>query len=172
MGRFRGAVLYLSVRQTNKLRIGEREKERERKRERERERESYIALNRLYIVADYLSTVTEKQMRKTLTVYRLSKQSLAIETSRHRQISERTGCAHSALRQLHFFQHCQNYTDLWAIFFPRIENKYNNFETKTEREKIKYLLGIKKNFCATLASKYVAFYHTRRDKQWNDKPEQ
>ena len=45
----------------------------------------YLALNRQNMVADYLTTVTDRKLRKTLTRYRLSEHSLAIETGRHRQ---------------------------------------------------------------------------------------
>ena len=47
--------------------------------------ETYLALNRQYTVADYLTTVTDKNSRKTLTMYRLSDHSLEIEKGRHRQ---------------------------------------------------------------------------------------
>ena len=36
-------------------------------------------------MADYLTTVTDRTLRKTLTRYRLSEHSLVIETGRHRQ---------------------------------------------------------------------------------------
>ena len=45
----------------------------------------YLALNRQYVVADYLTTVTDRKLRKTLTRYRLSEHSLARETGHHRQ---------------------------------------------------------------------------------------
>ena len=37
-----------------------------------------MALNREYTVAEYLTTVTEPNLRKALTMYRLSEHSLAI----------------------------------------------------------------------------------------------
>ncbi len=48
--------------------------------------ECYSALNREYTMASYLSTVTDVKLRKTLTMYRLSEHSLAVETGRRRQI--------------------------------------------------------------------------------------
>lgn len=39
----------------------------------------YLALNKQYAVADYLTTVTDDNLRKTLTRYRLSDRSLDIE---------------------------------------------------------------------------------------------
>ena len=38
-----------------------------------------------YTVAEYLTTVTDPNLRKTLTMYRLSEHSLAIENGRRRQ---------------------------------------------------------------------------------------
>ena len=45
----------------------------------------YLALNRQYTVAKYLTMVTDQNLRKTLTKYRLSEHSLAIEKGRHRK---------------------------------------------------------------------------------------
>ena len=41
-----------------------------------------MALNREYTVAEYLTTVTDPNLRKALTMYRLSEHSLAIEKGR------------------------------------------------------------------------------------------
>ena len=41
--------------------------------------ECYLALNRENRVAEYLTTVTDPNLRKALTMYRLSEHSLAIE---------------------------------------------------------------------------------------------
>jgi hypothetical protein len=57
----------------------------------------YLALNREHTVAEYLTTVTDPKLRKTLTMCRLSEHSLAIERGRHRQnwfIREDRLCAH------------------------------------------------------------------------------
>ena len=62
------------------------------------ELECYLALNRVYTVAEYLTTVTDPNLRKTLTIYRLSEHSLAIEKVRCRQTwlsREDRLCAHS-----------------------------------------------------------------------------
>ena len=45
----------------------------------------YLALNQQYTMANYLTTVTDQNLRKTLTKYRLSQHSLAIEKGRHRK---------------------------------------------------------------------------------------
>ena len=47
--------------------------------------ECYLALNREYTVAEYLTTVTDPNVRKALTKNRLSEHSLAIEKGRRRQ---------------------------------------------------------------------------------------
>jgi hypothetical protein len=47
--------------------------------------ECYLALNRLNTVANYLIMVTDQNLRKTLTKYRLSVRSLAIEKGKHRK---------------------------------------------------------------------------------------
>ena len=47
--------------------------------------ECYLALNREYTVAEYLTTETDTKLRKALTMYRLSEHSLAIEKGRRRQ---------------------------------------------------------------------------------------
>ena len=59
--------------------------------------ECYLALNREYTVAEYLPTVTDTNLRKALTMYRLSEYSLAIEKDRRRQTwlsREDSLCAH------------------------------------------------------------------------------
>src|SRR4029434_3993609 len=45
----------------------------------------YLALNRNYDLAPYLTLITDKNLRTTLTKYRLSEHSLAIEVGKHRQ---------------------------------------------------------------------------------------
>ena len=47
--------------------------------------EWYLALNREYTAVKYLTTVTDPNLRKDLSMYRLSEHSLAIEKGRHRQ---------------------------------------------------------------------------------------
>ena len=47
--------------------------------------ECYLALNREYTVAEDLTILTDPNLRKALTMYRLSKHSLAIEKGRRRQ---------------------------------------------------------------------------------------
>ena len=47
--------------------------------------ECYLALKREYALAEYLSTVNDPKLRKTLTRYRISEHSLAIEKGHPRQ---------------------------------------------------------------------------------------
>ena len=53
--------------------------------------ECYLALNREYTVAEYLTTVTDPNSWKALTMYRLSEHSLAIETVGRHGSQEKTG---------------------------------------------------------------------------------
>ena len=58
----------------------------------------YVALHRENTVAEYLTTVTDPNLRKVLTMYRLSEHSLSIERGRHRQSSLESQpclCAHA-----------------------------------------------------------------------------
>ena len=73
--------------------------------------EFYLTLNREYMVAEYLTTVTDIKLRKTLTMYRL-----AIETGRHRQNRlprEARLCSLCHKREVetesHFLLHCEKY---------------------------------------------------------------
>lgn len=73
-------------------------------------------------------------------MYRLS---MVIETFHHRQIRLPTEDRLCSLcpqrsRQICVF-HTLKHADLWAIFFPKIENIYKDF--KTEKEKIQYLIS-------------------------------
>ena len=50
----------------------------------QRKLECYLALNREYTVAEYLTTVADPKLRKASTMYRLSEHGLATEKGRHR----------------------------------------------------------------------------------------
>ena len=56
--------------------------------------ETYVTLNREYTVATYLTTVSDRKLRKTLSKHRLSEHNVAVEEGRHRQTCcpERRGC--------------------------------------------------------------------------------
>ena len=69
-----------------------------------------------YTVAEYLSTVTDPKLRKSLTMYRFSEYSLAIERGRNWQTwlsREDKLCAHcphnEVENELHFLISCQMY---------------------------------------------------------------
>ena len=47
--------------------------------------ECYLALNREYTVAEYMTTVTDPKLKKALTMYRLNEHSLTIEKGRRSQ---------------------------------------------------------------------------------------
>lgn len=133
--------------------------------------ETYLALNRQYTVADYLSTVTDKNLRKTLTMYRLSDHDLAIEKGRHRQTwlprEERLCCLcdeGAVETELHFLTQCENYRNIREEFFPKIEIIFPEFQSMTEVQKLSFLLGEQKE-CAVLAAKYVNSCHKKRDNQ-------
>jgi hypothetical protein len=52
----------------------------------------YLALNRQYMEADYLTPVTDRKQRKKLTMYRHGERSLAIERRRHRRERRQAMC--------------------------------------------------------------------------------
>ena len=79
-----------------------------------RKLECYLPLNREYTVAKYLTTVTDPNLRKALTMFRLSEHSLAIEKGCRRQTwlsREDRLCAHCPQNEveteLHFINSCQ-----------------------------------------------------------------
>ena len=77
------------------------------------------------MVAEYLTTVTDRKLRKTLTMYRLSGHSLAIETGRHRQNrlprEARLSFCHKGEveTESHFLLYCDKYKDLKKVFFGK-----------------------------------------------------
>ena len=110
---------------------------------------------------EYLTTVTDKNLRKTLTMYRLSDHSLAVEKDRHHQTwlpREDRLCCHcdegAVETELHFLTQCHKYRHIKEEFFPLLEKHCPEFGGLTEREKLPFILGEKKE-CAVLAAKYV-----------------
>ena len=82
-----------------------------------------LALNRDYTVAKYLTTVTDPNLRKALTMYRLSKHGLAIDKGCRSQTwlsREDRQCAHCPQNEveteLHFLTYCQMYDHIRDIF--------------------------------------------------------
>ena len=90
----------------------------------------YSDLNRQYTLAEYLTTVTDEKLRETLTMYRLSDHSLAMETDQHWQtwlLREDRLCQLCPHRQVgtetHFLLQCNTYQDIRTKFFTQIECK-------------------------------------------------
>ena len=101
-----------------------------------------MALNREYTVAEYLTTVTDPNLRKALTMYRLSEHSLAIEKGSCRQtwLSREDGlCAHcprgEVETELHFLTSCPIYNHIRETYFPHITQIHKEFENKPKRER-------------------------------------
>ena len=97
--------------------------------------ECYLTLNRKYTVAEYLTTVTDPNLRKALTMYRLSEHSLAIEKGRRRQTwlsREDRLCAHCPQNEveteLHFLTSCPMYDHIRETYFPQITQIHKEFE--------------------------------------------
>ena len=130
----------------------------------------YLALNRPYTTADYLSTVTDLQLKRTLTKYRLSEHSLAIETGRHRKTwlpAEQRLCCHCSLNEpeteLHFLTKCEKFKYIREIYFPKFEMvTKGSFSELSDEEKLPVLLG-EESKSSKLAAVYVSACHTLRD---------
>ena len=97
--------------------------------------ECYLALNREYTVAEYLTTVIDTNLRKDLTMYRPSEHSLAIENGRCRQTwlsREDRLCAHCPQNEveteLHFLTSCPMYDHIRDMHFPHITQIHKEFE--------------------------------------------
>ena len=75
--------------------------------------EYHLALNREYTVAEYLATVTDPNLRKALTIYRLSEHILAIEKGRRRPTWVSTDCPQNEVEtKPHFLTSCQMYDNI------------------------------------------------------------
>ncbi len=77
-------------------------------------------------MASYLSAVTDVKLSKTLTMYRLSEHSLAVETGRRRQTwlsREDRLCSHCMLglteTELHFLTECPKYLNIKDHYYPK-----------------------------------------------------
>ena len=98
--------------------------------------ECYLALSSDYTVAKYLTTVTDHKLRKSLTMYRFSEHSLAIERRRHRQTwlsREDRICLHCPQNEveteLHFLTSCQCMTTLETHTSHRFHRPTRNLKT-------------------------------------------
>ena len=129
----------------------------------------YLALNRQFTTADYLSMVTDQQLKQTLTKYRLSEHSLAIEKGRHRKTwlpAEQRLCCHCTLNEpeteLHFLTKCEKYKQIRQTHFPKFEALRKGFLYLVDMEKLPILLGEDPE-CSKLAAAYVYACHKHRD---------
>ncbi len=133
--------------------------------------ECYSALNREYTTASYLSAVTDVKLRKTLTMYRLSEHSLAVETGRCRQTwlsREDRLCSHCMLgvteTELHFLTECPKYTDIRDQYYPKINLIFPQFNICSPTEKLSFILGEEAK-CAIIAARFISSCHLLRDSQ-------
>ena len=106
--------------------------------------ECYLALNRQYTVAEYLTTVTDPNLRKALTMYRLSEHSLAFERGRRRQTwlsREDRLCAHCPQHEVELS--CTSYppAKYMTILETQITQIHKEFKNKPNVDKLPYLLG-------------------------------
>ena len=106
-----------------------------------------MAIKRECTVAEYLTTVTDPNLSKALTMYRLSERSLAIEKGRRRQTwlsREDRLCAHCPQNEvetdLHFLTSFPMYDYIRDTYFPQITPNHKEFENKSNFDKFPYLL--------------------------------
>ena len=100
--------------------------------------ECYWALNREYTVAEYLTTVTDPNLRNALTMYILSEHSLAFEKGRCRQTwlsREDKLCAHCPQNEveteLHFLTSCPMYDHVKTHISLRLNRLTNTIVNTT-----------------------------------------
>ena len=131
----------------------------------------YLALNRQYTIAAYLSKVTDPQLKQTLTKYRLSEHTLSIEKGRHRKTwlpPEQRLCCHCTSgeteTELHFLTKCEKYKQIRQIHFPKFEALTKGFLDLTDEEKLPTLLG-EDTLSSNLAAVYVSACHRQRDSE-------
>jgi hypothetical protein len=108
--------------------------------------ECYLALNREYTVAEYLTTGIDTISRKALTMYKLSEHGLAIERGRRRQTwlsRENRLCAHWPQNEvetdLHFLTSYQIYDHIRDTYFPQITQTHKEILNKSNFDQLPYL---------------------------------
>ena len=127
-----------------------------------------MALNIESTLAEYLTAVPDPNLRKALTMYRLSELSLTIEKGHRRQTwlsGEDRLCAHCPQNEveieLHFLTFCQMYDHIRDTDFPQITQIHTEFENKSNFDKLSYVLGDIPQ-CAITAARFVTCYHKKR----------
>ncbi len=138
--------------------------------------ECYLALNREYELAGYLSTVRDPKLRKVLSMYRLSHRNLTIETDRHRQTwlpKEDRLCPHctgnEVETELHFLTSCPKYAQIRDSFYPHFTTHHKDFHQKPNMDKLPYLLG-ESPASSNLAARYVRSCHDERASSGTELP--
>ena len=107
------------------------------------------------MVAEYLTTVTDRKLRKTLTMYRLSGHSLAIETGRHRQ--------NRLPREARLPSLCQKTASCYTgTNINHINHIYPEFIHLPDLHKLSHLCG-EKSQPAVKAAKYIKSSHNLRE---------
>ena len=107
-----------------------------------------------------LTMVTDQNLRKTLTKYRLSEHSLAIEKVRHRKtglpVEERL-CNHctTAEPEQHFLAKCKKYKTTRECHFPKFETLIKGFKDLSDENRLPVLLGDDTESCG-LVEHYTA----------------
>ena len=127
----------------------------------------YLARNRAYTTADYLSTVTDLQLKPTFTKSRLSEHSLAIETVR--LPAEQRLCCHCGLNEpeteLHFLTKREKSKYTREIYFPKFEMvRKGSLSKLSNEEKLPVLLG-EESRRSKLAAVYVSACYKLRDSE-------
>jgi len=122
-------------------------------------------------MASYLSAVTDVKLSKTLTMYRLSEHSLAVETGRRRQTwlsREDRLCSHCMLglteTELHFLTECPKYLNIKDHYNPKMNTIFPQFSIRSPTEKLSFILGEEAK-CAIIAARFVSSCHLLRDSQ-------
>ncbi len=135
--------------------------------------ECYLALNRDYTTAEYLSTVKDRKLRRQMTRYRLSNHTLSIETGRYRQhwLPKESRicpyCTHGEVEtEQHFLTSCPNYQHIRDTFYPKFETLCPDFKLLNKKTQILYLLGEKQD-CILLAARYIDACHKKREESTN-----
>ena len=127
----------------------------------------YLALNRQYTVAPYLTTVTDVRHRVLLTKYRLSTHSLAIETGRHRKTwlpkEERLcqQCEEAAVEtEQPCLLHCPKFKNVRESYFSKFGQKHPHF-INSHVDQLQILMGERKE-SSVLAGQFISACHKLR----------
>lgn len=135
--------------------------------------ECYLTLDRNYTTAEYLSTVKDCKLRRTMTRYRLNNHTLIIEKGRHRQNwlpKDKRICPYCNRGDIeteqHFLISCPNYEEIRKKFYPRFESICPDFRKLDNNTQLQYLLGEKQD-CILLAAQYIHACHNKREESTN-----